>query len=64
MAMAPTQLTLSRYTLGGGRFNRVDAIIPRDIQKLVHLGLFRIQEAVATMGLVEMATPWLTDAWP
>jgi hypothetical protein len=45
MAMAPTQLTLSRDTLGGGIFNGFDAINPRDIEKLVHRVLFRIQEA-------------------
>ena len=50
MAMAPTQLTLSREALGGGIFNGVDAITPRDIEKLVHRALFRIQEAVATFG--------------
>ena len=49
MAMTPTQLTLSRESLGGSIFNGVDAIKPRDIEKFVHLGLFRIQEAVATM---------------
>jgi hypothetical protein len=50
MAMAPTQFTLSRESMGGGIFNGVDAIKPRDIEKFVHLGLFRIQEAVAMMG--------------
>jgi hypothetical protein len=59
--MAPTQLTLSREALGGGIFYGVDAITPRDIEKLVHRRLFRIQEAVATMGCTAHTTRLTRD---